>query len=105
MWLTRAHPKDCWGSLICWLLLPVLLLRMGTRLAPDRAGFGPSTDLEKADAAGLLLAYGQLAMKCPVSWQLKHALALLLAVTWLALLCGTFMVFWLLNCLNWVLGA
>jgi hypothetical protein len=42
---------------------------------------GPFTELEKADAAGLLLAYGQLAMKCPVSWQLKHALALLLAVS------------------------
>jgi hypothetical protein len=84
----------------CWLLLPVLLLRMGTRLGPDRAGLGPFTELEKTDAAGLLLAYGQLAMKCPVSGQLKHALALLLAVTWLALLCGAFMVFWPLNCLN-----
>jgi hypothetical protein len=73
---------------------------MGTRLAPDRAGLGPFTELEKARAAGLLLAYGQLAMKCPVSWQLRHALALLLAVNWLALLCGVFMVFWLLNCLN-----
>jgi hypothetical protein len=78
---------------------------MGTRLAPDRAGLGPFTEFEKADAVGLLLAYGYLAMKCPVSWQLKHALALLLAVTWLALLCGAFMVLWLLNCLNWVLGA
>jgi hypothetical protein len=67
MWLTRAHPKDCWGGLICWLLLTVLLLRMGTRLAPDRAGLGPFTELEKAYDAGLLLAYGQLAMKCPVS--------------------------------------
>jgi hypothetical protein len=73
---------------------------MGTRLAPDRAGLGPFTELEKADVAGLLLAYGQLAMKCPISRQLKHALALLLAVNWLALLCGAFMVFWLLNCLN-----
>jgi hypothetical protein len=54
---------------------------MGTQLAPDRAGLGPFTELEKADATGLLLAYGQLAMKCPVSWKLKHALALLLAVT------------------------
>jgi hypothetical protein len=97
MWLTRAHLKDCWGGPICWLLLPVLLLRLGTRLAPDRAGLGPFTELEKADAAGLLLVYGQLAMKCPVSWQLKHALALLLAVTWLALLYRAFMVFWLLN--------
>jgi hypothetical protein len=78
---------------------------MGTRLAPDRAGLGPFTKLERADAAGLLLAYGQLAMKCPVSRQLKHARELLLAVTWLALLCGAFMVFWLLNCLSWVLGA
>jgi len=76
---------------------------MGTRLAPDRTGLGPFTELEKAEAAGLLLAYGQLAMKCPVSQQLKQALALLfLVVTWLALLCGAFMVFWLLNC---VLGA
>ena len=59
--------------------------------------------LEKADVADLFLAYGQLAMKCPVSRQLKQALALLLlVVTWLALLCGAFMVFWLLNC---VLGA
>ena len=42
-------------------------------------------------------------MKCPVSRQLKQTLALLLlVVTWLALLCGAFMVFWLLNC---VLGA
>ena len=75
---------------------------MGTRLAPDRTGLGPFTELEKAEAAGLL-AYGQLAMKCPVSRQLKQALALLLlVVTWLALLCGAFMVFWALNC---VLGA
>jgi hypothetical protein len=38
-------------------------------------------------------------MKCPVSRQLKHTrelLLLLLAVTWLVLLCGGFMVFWLL---------
>jgi hypothetical protein len=93
MWLTRARPKDYWGGPICWLLLLVLLLRMGTRLAPNRAGLGPFTELEKADATSLLLAYGQLAMKCPISRQLKHALALLLAVTWLALLCGAFMVF------------
>jgi hypothetical protein len=73
---------------------------MGTRLAPDRAGLGPFTELEKADAASLLLSYGQLAMKCPVSRQLKHARELLLAVTWLALFYGAFMVFWLLNCLN-----
>jgi hypothetical protein len=66
---------------------------MGTGLAPDRVGLSPFTELEKADAVGLLLAYRQLAMKCPVSRQLKHALALLLAVTWLALLCGAFMVF------------
>jgi hypothetical protein len=99
MWLTRARPKDC------WLLLPMLLLWMGTQLAPDRASLGPFTELEKADATDWLLAYGQLAMKCPISWQLKHALALLLAVTWLALLCGAFMVFWLFNCLNWMLGA
>jgi len=76
---------------------------MGTRLAPDRIGLGPFTEWEKAEAAGLLLAYGQLAMKCNVSRQLKHALALLLlVVTWLALLYGAFIVFWLLNC---VLGA
>src|SRR6185503_18501425 len=72
---------------------------MGTRLAPDRTGLGPFTVLEKADIAGLFLAYGQLAMKCPVSRQLKQTLPLLLlVVTWLALLCGAFMVFWLRNC-------
>jgi hypothetical protein len=80
MWLMRARPKDCWGGPICWLLLLVLLLRTGTRLAPDKAGLGPFTELERAGAAGLLLeragaaglllAYGQLAMKCPVSRQL-----------------------------------
>jgi len=76
---------------------------MGTRLAHDRTGLGPFIELEKAEAAGLLLAYGQLAIKCPVSRQLKQTLALLLlVVTWLALLCWAFMVFWLLNC---VLGA
>ena len=53
---------------------------MGTRLAPDRTGLGPFTVLEKADVAGLFLAYGQLAMKCPVSQQLKQTLALLLLV-------------------------
>jgi hypothetical protein len=36
-------------------------------------------------------------MKCPVSRQLKHTRELLLlAVTWLVLLCRGFMVFWLL---------
>jgi hypothetical protein len=44
-------------------------------------------------------------MKCLVSRQLKHSLVvLLLAVTWLVLLYGSFMVFWLLYGLNWVLG-
>jgi hypothetical protein len=58
--------------------------------------------LEKAEAAGLLLAYGQLAMKCPVSRQLKHALTLLvLVVTWPVLFCGALLTFWLLN---WALG-
>ena len=72
---------------------------MGTGLAPDRTGLSPFTVLENADVAGLFLAYGQLAMKCPVSQQLKQTLALLLlVVTWLALLCWAFMVFWLLNC-------
>ena len=81
----------------------LLLLRMGTWLAPDRTGLGPFTVLEKADVASLFLAYGQLAMKYPISQQLKHAIALLLlVVTWHALLCWAFMVFWLLNC---VLGA
>jgi hypothetical protein len=73
----------------------LLLLRIGTRLAPDTSGLGPFTELEKAEAVGFL-AYGQLAMKCPVSRQLKHTLELLLlllAVTWLVLLCGGFMVF------------
>jgi hypothetical protein len=83
------------------LLLPkLLLLRTGMRLAPDTSGLGPFTELEKAEAVGFL-AYGQLAMKCPVSRQLKQTLELLLlllllAVTWLVLLCGGFMVFWLL---------
>ena len=72
---------------------------MGTQLAPDRTDLGPFTELEKAEAAGLLLAYRQLAMKCPISRHLKQALALLLlVVTWLSLLCGAFMVFWLPNC-------
>jgi hypothetical protein len=58
--------------------------------------------LEKAEVAGLLLAYGQLAMKCPVSQQLKHALALLvLVVTWPVLFCGALLRLWLLN---WALG-
>jgi hypothetical protein len=47
------------------------------RLAPDTSGLGPFTELEKAEAVGFL-AYGQLAMKCPVSRQLKHTLELLL---------------------------
>ena len=34
----------------------------GTRLAPDIGGLGPFTVLEKADAAGLFQAYGQLSM-------------------------------------------
>jgi hypothetical protein len=45
------------------------------------------------------LAYGQLAMKCLVSRQLKHTrelLLLLLAVIWLVLFCGGFMALWLL---------
>jgi hypothetical protein len=44
------------------------------------------------------LAYGQLAMKCPVLRQLKHnwELLLLLAVIWLVLFCGGFMELWLL---------
>ena len=84
MSLTRARPYGCW-----LLLLPLLLLPMGTLLAPDTGGLGPFTVLEKADVAGLFLAYGQLAMKCPVSRQLKQTLALLLlVVTWLALVCG-----------------
>ena len=81
----------------------LLLLRIGTRLAPDRTSLGPFTELEKAEAAGLLLAYGQLAMKSSVSRQLKQALALLLlVVTWLALFYGALIVFWFPNC---VLGA
>ena len=43
-------------------MLPLLLLPMGTRLAPDTGGLGTFSELEKADAAGLFLAYGQLAM-------------------------------------------
>jgi hypothetical protein len=74
-------------------------------LAPHTTGLGPFTELEKAEVVGFL-AYGQFAMKCLVSRQLKHTLELLLllAVTWLVLLCGGFMVFWLLYGLNWVLG-
>ena len=84
-------------------MLVLLLLRMGTWLAPDRTGLGPFTVLEKAVVAGLFLAYEQLAMKCPISRQLKQALALLLVVVaWLALFCGALIVFWFLNC---VLGA
>jgi hypothetical protein len=77
------------------LLLPkLLLLRTGMRLAPEMSSLGPFTELEKAEVVGFL-AYGQLAMKCPVLQQLKHTLELLLllAVTWLVLLCGGFMVF------------
>jgi hypothetical protein len=79
------------------LLLPkLLLLRTGMRLALDTSGLGPFTELEYVEAVGFL-AYGQLAMKCPVSRQLKHTWELLLlVVTWLVLLCGGFMVFWLL---------
>jgi hypothetical protein len=65
------------------------------QLAPDTSGLGPFTELEKAEAVGFL-AYRQLGMKCPVSRQLKHTLELLLlllAVTWLVLFCGGFMVF------------
>jgi hypothetical protein len=82
MWLTRARPYDCWGCLIYWLLLlpKLLLLRTGTRLDPDTSDLGPFAELEKAEAVGFL-AYGQLAMKCPVSWQLKHTLELLLLLT------------------------
>jgi hypothetical protein len=51
------------------------------RLALDTTGLGPFNELEKDEAIGFL-AYGQLAMKCPVSQQLKHTLELLLlAVT------------------------
>jgi hypothetical protein len=51
------------------------------RLAPDTSGLGPFIELEKAEAIGFL-AYGQLAMECLVSRQLKHTLELLLlAVT------------------------
>jgi hypothetical protein len=83
----------------------LLFPRTGTRLAPNTNSLGPLTELEKAEAIGLL-AYGQFAMKCLVSPQLKHTqeVLLLLAVTWLVLLYGGFMVFWLLYGLNWVLG-
>jgi hypothetical protein len=85
--------------LLLLLLLPKLvLLRTGMQLAPDTSGLGPFTELEKAEAVGFL-AYGQVAMKCPDSRQLKQTLELLLlllVVTWLVLLCGGFMVFWLL---------
>jgi hypothetical protein len=40
--------------------------------------FDPLTELEKTD--GVVFLYGQLAMKCPVSLQLKQAFEL---VTWL----------------------
>jgi hypothetical protein len=86
--------------LLLLLLLKLLLLRTGMRLAPETRGLGPFTELEKAEVVGFL-AYGQLAMKFPVSRQLKHTLELLLlAVTWLVLLYGGVMVFWLLYSLN-----
>jgi hypothetical protein len=80
------------------LLLPkLLLLRTDMRLASDTSGLGPFIELELVEAVGFL-AYGQLAMKCPVSRKLKHTreLLLLLAVTWLVLLYGGFMALWLL---------
>jgi hypothetical protein len=51
------------------------------------------------EAVGFL-AYGQLAMKCPVSRQLKHTweLLLLLAVTWLVLLHKLVLVLFLFFC-------
>ena len=60
----RVDVVDAGSSirLLLLLLLPLLLLPMGTRLAPDTCGLGPFTELEKTDAVGLFLAYGQLAM-------------------------------------------
>jgi hypothetical protein len=49
--------------------------------------------------SGWLLGIWAVGNEVPVSRQLKHTrelLLLLLAVTWLVLLCGGFMVFWLL---------
>ena len=52
------------GSSVRLLVIAVALVvaATGTRLAPDTGGLGPFTELEKADAADLFLAYGQLAM-------------------------------------------
>ena len=44
------------------VVVALVVAPTGTRLAPDTGGLGPFTELEKADAAGLFLAYGQLAM-------------------------------------------
>ena len=61
--LLRVDVVDA-GSSIRLLVVVVALVvaATGTRLAPDTGSLGPFTELEKTDAAGLILAYGQLAM-------------------------------------------
>jgi hypothetical protein len=68
-WLTLAFPKDGWVLAGAPRVIPVIC-------------FGPLMELEKTD--GVAFLYGQLAMKCPVSLQLKQAFWL---VTWLPPVC------------------
>jgi hypothetical protein len=68
-WLTLALPKDGWVLVGAPRVIPVIY-------------FGPLMELEKTD--GVAFLYGQLAMKCPVSLQLKQAFGL---VTWLPPVC------------------
>jgi hypothetical protein len=68
-WLTLGFLKDGWVLTGAPRVIPVIC-------------FGPLTELEKTD--GVAFLYGQLATKCQVSLQLKHALGL---VTWLPPVC------------------
>jgi hypothetical protein len=68
-WLTLAFPKDGWVLEGAPRVIPVIC-------------FGPLTELEKTD--GVAFLYGQLAMKCPVSLQLKQVFGL---VTWVPHAC------------------
>jgi hypothetical protein len=68
-WLTLAFPKDDWVLASAPRVIPVIC-------------FNPLTELEMSD--GVAFLYGQLAMKCQVSLQLKQAFGL---VTWLPPIC------------------